>query len=193
MSRWATGCGLLAPASFVGGWLVSGARTPGYSPVDQAISQLAREGAPTRLLMTGAFMGFGLLLPVYARTLSRAVGSPALRAAMTAAGVTTLGVAAFPLARTEGGAQDLLHALWASSGYVAMSASPLIAGQALAVLGHRRAAWTARTVGLLSAASLVASVTGAHPGLFQRAGLTVVDVWFAGMAVVLLRDDGAFG
>jgi hypothetical protein len=41
-------CGVLAPTAFVGAWVTGGLLTEGYDPVRQAISQLAREGAPTR-------------------------------------------------------------------------------------------------------------------------------------------------
>ena len=40
-------CGVLGPTAFVTGWVVTGARTPGYDPLTDAISRLAAEGAPT--------------------------------------------------------------------------------------------------------------------------------------------------
>jgi hypothetical protein len=39
-------CGVLGPTAFVTGWVVTGARTPGYDPLTDAISRLAAEGAP---------------------------------------------------------------------------------------------------------------------------------------------------
>lgn len=90
-------CGIAAPVSFVGGWLLAGARAPGYDAVDEHISQLARVGADTRPLMTAAMVGFGVLTPVWARVLGRSLGSRAVRTSVTAAGVSTLAVAALPL------------------------------------------------------------------------------------------------
>ncbi|MDQ3611104.1 MAG: DUF998 domain-containing protein, partial [Actinomycetota bacterium] len=68
---------------FVGGWLVNGLRTDGYDPLSDAISQLAREGAPTRAAMTACFVVFGLLLPVWAGTVARELDTPALRPVVT--------------------------------------------------------------------------------------------------------------
>ena len=45
----------------MGAWAISGAATTArYSPVDDAISNLARIGAPTRVAMTLGFVVFGL-------------------------------------------------------------------------------------------------------------------------------------
>src|SRR6478609_8321684 len=88
--------GLVAgPAAFIGGWVVGGARTPGYSPVNDAISRIAAVGAPNRELMTTAFVAYGA---------SVIVGSSALRASplhrcWTLAainGAATIAVAALP-------------------------------------------------------------------------------------------------
>src|SRR3954469_13587313 len=119
--RLAAACGVLAPASFVGAWAICGAlRTDGYDPVQDAISQLARVGSPTRAGMTAGFVGFGLLLPVFAQRLPETVGGGrALRLTATVAGVSTLAVAALPLQREAGGRGDALHAVAAGIGYLA--------------------------------------------------------------------------
>jgi hypothetical protein len=185
-------CGLAAPVSFVGAWAVCGAlRDDGYDPVQDAISQLARIGSPTRAGMTAGFVGFGLLLPVFAQRLPDLLGAGrALRTAMTVAGVATLGVAALPLQREEGGVGDLLHAVAAGTGYLAMAASPALAVRALSAHGRGAAAATAATVSAVSAAALVVSVTSGPTGLWQRVGIGVVDLWFAGWAVRTLRRAG---
>lgn len=182
MERLESVCGLLAPVSFVGGWAVCGAlRHDGYDPVQDAISQLARIGSPTRVGMTVGFVGFGLLLPVFARRLPDLLEVPRLRWTMWAAGLSTLGVAALPLQREPGGTPDLLHALAAGTGYLAMAASPGLAA------GRTRFGLLSAAVSAVSAASLVASVTTGPTGLWQRVGLGVVDAWFAGCAVWSLR------
>ena len=175
-------CGIAGPAAFVLAWAVNGARTPGYDPLQDAISQLAREGAATRPSMTAGFVVFGLLVPVWAPVLARALGVPPLRPVVTVAGLATLAVAALPLTREGGTAQDAWHAAAAFTGYVAMAATPLVAARGLA--GRARAASLA--VGTVSAAALVASVVVDGGGALQRLGLTVVDAWHVAVASALL-------
>ena len=191
-TRLAAACGIAGPVVFVGGWALLGLRTEGYDPVSDAISQLAREGAPTRAAMTGCFVAFGVLIPVWAATLARALDAPALRPVVTVAGLSTLAVAALPLTREPGGTQDLLHAVVAGVGYVAMAATGLVAAPALRRRGARAAAVASVAVGTVSAVALVGSlvVDGADGGL-QRVGLTVVDAWHVVAATWVLRNAPA--
>src|SRR5512133_3960079 len=46
------GCGIVAPAWWVIMDVVGSLRYPGYSYIDQTISELSAEGAPTRAFMT---------------------------------------------------------------------------------------------------------------------------------------------
>lgn len=181
-------CGIAGPVAFVGAWLVGGLVRDGYDPVEQAISQLAREGASTRVLMTAGLVGFGLLVPVWAVVLGRVLRSRAVATAAAVAGLATLAVAALPLTREPGGTQDLLHAVAASLGYVAMAATPLLAAGPLRRRGCRRAATASVAVGLLSTACLVGTVAlDVGSGALQRAGLGVVDVWHVVAAGWVLR------
>lgn len=181
-------CGIAGPTAFVGAWVLGGALADGYDPLSDAISQLAREGAPTQPLMTSGLIAFGVLMPVWARVLSRELGSRGVRWAVTAAGLTTLGVAALPLTREPGGTQDLLHAVAAGTGYVAMAATPLIASRALKRLGHDRAAAASVVVGAVSVAGLIGTLLVAErSGGLQRLGLTVVDAWHVAAAAWVLR------
>ncbi|MDX6265389.1 MAG: hypothetical protein QOD70_129 [Frankiales bacterium] len=171
--RLAAVAGIAAPICFVTGWAVSGARTPGYSPVRQHISELARIGAPTRPLMTAAMVGFGVLAPVWAGSLPRRVGT-----SVGAAGLATLGVAAAPLGASFG---DGAHAAAAGVAYAAMAATPLLGA-------HLGATRSSRVAGLASAALLLASLADSPvTGLLQRAGLGVVDVWFVATGLRRLR------
>lgn len=187
--RVAAACGVIAPASFVAAWAVGGAARDGYDPVQQAISQLAREGTDNPLGMTAGFVGFGVLLPVFAQRLPALIGGggPVLRAAATVAGLSTLAVAAFPLQEVEGGTGDALHAASAGVGYLAMAATPLLAARPLLASGRRKAGVASAVVGGVSAAALVASVTVGPTGLWQRVGLGVVDAWFAVVGLRALR------
>lgn len=189
-ARLATTCGVLGPASFVAAWAVCGLLREGYDPVEQAISQLAREGTAGRLGMTAGFVGFGVLIAVFAQHLPRLVGGGTpVRAAATVAGLSTLAVAAFPLQQTEGGTGDTLHAAAAGVGYLAMAATPLLAARPLRSSGRRTAGAASAAVGAVSAAALITSVTVGPTGLWQRIGLGVVDAWFAGVAIHALRTD----
>ena len=178
---------MLGPAAFVGAWLLGGAlRAPEYSPVSDAISRLAQEGTSTVPLMTAGFVAFGVLVPVYARGLGRALGSPATRAAATLAGLATLAVAALPLSAAGGQPVDALHAVAAGTGYLGQVLAPLAGGRALR--GRARAvSWAVSGVAALCLVGSLA-VPGAT-GLLQRTGLTAVDAWFVVLAVRLVRRD----
>lgn len=178
--RWAALTGIAAPASFVTGWVVGGARARDYSSLHDAISQLARVGAPTRPVMTAGFLGFGLLALPWARTLAGSLDDRRLLGSVGLAGLSTLAVAALPLGGPLG---DGAHALTAGLGYVGMAVSPLLGAGSLT--GRARAA--SYTVGAVSAACLAGSLFGAYDGGFQRLGLGVVDGWFIAMAVRSLR------
>lgn len=185
--RGAAWCGIAAPVAFVGAWLLGGLQTEGYSPLRDAISQLAREGAETRTLMSTGLVAFGVLVPVWALALGRLLGRP-VQAAATVAGIATLGVALLPLTREGGQPQDVGHAVVAGAGYVGMALTPLLAAAPLRRLGHARAAATSVVVGVVSVVALVASVLVLdRSGGLQRLGLTVVDAWHVVVATWVLR------
>ena len=165
--------GVAAPVCFVTGWAVAGSQAPGYSPVREHISELARVGAATRPLMTAGMLGFGVLAPLWATGLDRGV-----RAAVTTAGLATLGVAVAPLGAAWG---DGPHGVAAGVAYAAMAATPALGSR----LGAPRAA---RTASALSALLLVSSLADTPvTGLLQRAGLGVVDAWYVATALRQLR------
>ena len=176
--------GIIGPAGFITAWTLSGQATDGYSPVSDFISDLAALGSPTRVAMTAGFVCFGVAVPAYAASLRGSLeGKAWVTAAIT--GLSTLGVAAFPLQGTT--LQDRGHATSAGIGYVTLALTPLLAARPLARLGHRRAAVASVVVGVVAGASLAASTVGPAHGFFQRFGLTVADVWIAATAVAILR------
>jgi hypothetical membrane protein len=186
----AVSAGILGPVCFVGGWLAAAALRPNFSSTQQAISQLAREGAPHRLLMTGAFFAFGIAMPFFAQPLSRALeGGRSLRAAVILAGLATLAVACCPLSVSGSGTRDLVHGSFATTGYVAMVASAALGAVALNRRQRALAARVAAAVAVVATGCLAMTTAGLDVGLFQRAGLTVVDVWFVVMAITILRDN----
>ena len=175
--------GVVGPAAFVTAWSVLGATTSGYSPVDDAISRLAASGAPTRVPMSAGFAVFGAGMGLYGASLRAALPGPAWALA-AATGAATLGVAALPLATSMG---DTPHNVAAAIGYATLAALPVAAADAFAKHGRRRWARYSLATGVLSAAVLLFSTIGMAPGLAQRAGLTVVDVWVMVSAVDVLR------
>ncbi len=175
--------GIVGPAAFIIAWVAAGVLTAGYSGVDDAISRLAASGAPHRALMTAGFVCFGIALVVYALVLRRWLGGPAWMAAgMT--GAATFGVALFPLGTSS--AIDGVHNAMAAFGYLTLVAVPLLAARPLVEAGHHRAAVASLLAAGLAGASLGATLLGPAHGLFQRAGLTVVDIWLMASAVAIM-------
>jgi hypothetical protein len=178
---------VIGPAVFVAAWSVLGARTAGYSPTEDAISRLAADGASTQAAMTAGFVVFGTGLPLYGAALRRNLPGPAWVLA-TATGVATLGVAATPLGSSGG---DALHGAFAGLGYATLAAVPLAAARPLAARGRRRWAQWSVAAGVAAAACLAATLAGPRHGLFQRAGLTIADVWVVASAIDVLRGHDA--
>ncbi|MGI8661952.1 MAG: DUF998 domain-containing protein [Acidimicrobiales bacterium] len=176
--------GIVGPAGFVTAWTLSGLTTDGYSPIDGFISDLAALGAPSRAAMTTGFVCFGIAVPAYAFVLRDSLDGRAWIAA-AATGLTTLGVASFPLEGSD--LQSKGHALFAGLGYVTLALTPLLAARPLERLGHRRAALASLAAGVVSGAALAATTLGPAHGALQRIGLTTTDVWIAATAVAILR------
>ena len=177
---------VVGPVAFVTAWALGGARTPGYSAIDDAISRIAAAGAPQRGLMTAGFVIYGASLLVGSQGLRR---SPLSRCWVLAAinGAATLGVALTPLEHSA--TVDLLHGITATVGYVSISALPLVSAPVLARLGRRRAAQASVAIGIVSAACLVGTTLTEANGAFQRAGLTAGDVWLVATGVALFRSS----
>lgn len=164
--------GVVGPVAFVGSWALAGATTPGYSPIDRAISDLAAVNASTRVAMTLGFLGFGIGIAAFGLALHEALDGPAWIAAL-ATGGSAIGVGATPLGGWSG---DGVHAALASIGYAAIVALPLLAATRI---GRRDWARASRMTAVLSGACLLASTVGPAHGLWQRLGLTLGDAWIA--------------
>jgi len=177
--------GILGPAAFVTAWSIGGLAATRYSAIDDAISHLAQVGAPTRAFMTAGFVVFGIGLPVYAISLRAALPGWSWATA-AATGLATLGVAAAPLGRSAAG--DTVHGVFAGAGYVTLALTPLLAAGPLRGAGRTAAANLSVGAGSLAGLSLLATTATSANGLFQRLGLTIVDVWVVVTAVEILRD-----
>jgi hypothetical membrane protein len=184
--------GVIGPCVFIADWAILGARAKNYSPVSDAISELARMHAPTRPAMTAGFLVFAAALPTYAVALRRSLPGQAWKFA-AANGVATLGVATFSLGTPTSGD---IHGAFAGLAYASLAATPIAASVALRRHGNKRNEALARTsiaTGLVCAAALLASVVGPDHvhGLLQRVGLTIGDAWIIASAISMMRDSDA--
>ncbi|MFN2504052.1 MAG: DUF998 domain-containing protein, partial [Acidimicrobiales bacterium] len=98
-------------------------------------------------------------------------------------GLATMGVALFPLGTP---ANDAAHVACVAVAYLSLVAAPLLVGRPLRDLGRERSARLSTLAGLVAAGLLLVSVLGPLSGLFQRAGLAVLDVWIMAAALNLL-------
>jgi hypothetical membrane protein len=183
-ARWYALGGIVGPIAFVAAWSSAGLAASHYSPIHDPISRLAEVGASTRPLMTAGFVVFGIGLTLYAVALRAALrGASWVTAAAT--GLATLGVAAAPLGRSDTG--DTVHGVFAGAGYCTLALTPLLAAGPLRRAGRSTLANLSLATGALAGISLLATTTAAANGLFQRLGLTIVDVWIVATAAALLR------
>jgi len=162
---------VVGPVAFAAAWLGTGAATPDYSPVRDTISRLAATDAPHRWWMTAGFVVYGAGVTAFAAGDLRRSAPGAVWLVTAGAGLATLGVALTPLGPGE---SDAAHWALAGAGYVGVALAPLIAGP--------RSRW-ALAAGGVAVVCLVASTTGAAPGLFQRIGLTAAHAWIVASAL----------
>jgi hypothetical membrane protein len=180
--------GVAGPLVFVGTWALAGVTIDGYSPVNDAISDLAAAGTSTHAAMTAGFVVFGLGLIAFGLALRVALDRRAGSAGV-ATGVCTLGVAATPLGGWSG---DTLHAIFAILGYLTIVALPLLASKPFADRGRRGWMVAAQLIAAVSALLLASSAVGPAHGLCQRLGLTVADIWVVATALSLTAAVGPF-
>jgi hypothetical membrane protein len=180
--------GVIGPVAFVSTWAIAGRVTNHYSPIDDAISELAKTGASTQPAMTAAFIAFGIGVIAFAAALREAGAGRAWVSAVATA-VCTLGVASFPLG---GPARDVVHGVFASLGYLTLAGVPLLSARPLARAG--RTGWARASIGVaaVSGVCLLASAAGPAHGFFQRAGLTTGDAWIVAVALQLIGGRNLF-
>jgi len=176
--------GVIGPVAFIGAWVACAAATAHYSSIHDAISDLARVGAPTRVGMTAGFVVFGIGVIAFGFALRATLPGPAWIAAVATA-TCTLGVAATPLGGWSG---DGAHAACAGAGYVTLVALPLLAASPLGRAGRVAAARSSIGIGAVAGLCLAASALGPAHGLWQRLGLTAGDVWIVTAAVLITAN-----
>jgi len=180
--RWAQ-FGVVGPSAFIAAWVLGGARAVDYSPIDDAISRLAAVGAPTRPLMTAGFVVFGVSLCSFGYLGHRDLGKRAAVCAIVT-GTSTLGVALMPLDHSS--LVDTLHAGFALIGYLSLIALPVAAIAPLKEIGLTPIVRFAPHVSIVAALCLLASTQTDTNGMWQRAGLTTIDLWIIALSVLLV-------
>lgn len=180
--------GVVGPVAFVVAWVLAGSVTSGYSPVNDAISDLAATHAPARFGMTLGFVAFGAGVIPFGFALRKVQAGPAWMSAVATAAFT-FAVAAVPLG---GPVRDVIHGTFASLGYLTLVGVPVLASRTFVSRG--RPGWVRYScaTAAVAGACLLASALGPMHGLFQRVGLTVGDVWIVVVASQLLAARELF-
>lgn len=182
---------VLGPAAFITAWAVAGSRMPDpYTPVGDAISRTAAVGSPQRELMTSGFLLYAAGSVVGSLALRRAVPGPAWIASAVN-GAATVGVALTPLEHSS--SLDAAHAVTATTGYVSLALTPILAARPLAAAGRAGLARASVATGGAVGACLAATVASDEmSGLLQRLGLTIGDAWLI-LAGATILAGGSMG
>ena len=202
------GCGIVAPAWWVAMDVVGSLRYEGYSYIDQTISELSAEGAPTRTFMTVLSLlyvvlmiafGLGVWRAADGRRAGRVTGALLVVAAVWGG----VGGLAFPMAPREviAAGQDTLrnqmHA-WYGMGMPLLAALAIGFGSRL--LGKRFRSFSYATIltmlvfGLLmglQTSAMTANQPTPWMGVEERITAYAEMLWFAVLAVGLLRAQDA--
>jgi hypothetical protein len=203
------GCGIVAPAWWVAMDVLGSLRYPGYSYIDQTISELSAEGAPTRIFITVlSLIPYVVLMIAFGLGVWRAAGG---RPAGRVTGALLVGAAvwggvgglAFPMATREviAAGQDTLrnqmHA-WYGIGMPLLAALAIGFGSRL--LGKRFRSCSYATIlamlvfGLLmglQTSAMAANQPTPWMGAYERITAYAEMLWFMVLAVGLLRAQGS--
>lgn len=203
------GCGIAGPAWWVAMDVIGSLRYPGYSYVDQTISELSADGAPTQtFMMTLSFVPYVVLMIAFGIGVwITAAGRRAQRitAAVLICEVVwgSLGGLAFPMATREvmaAGQQTLRNQMHAWYG-IGMPIFFLIAiGFGSRLFGRRfryfsYAMLLVMIVGGILVGQQASAMAANQPtpwlGIQERANAYAAMLWFVVLAVGLLRARGA--
>jgi len=203
------GCGIVAPAWWVAMDVVDSLRYAGYSYVDQTISELGAEGAPTRAFMTvlsgipyAVLMitfGMGIWITDDGRRAQRITAAVLIGEVVWA----FVGGLAFPMAPREviaAGQATLRNQLHAWYGIGMPIFFVLAIGFGSRLFGKRFRSFSYATIltmvvcGLLTGlqtSALTANEPTPWLGAYERMNAYASMLWFAVLAIGLLRAQGA--
>ncbi|HEU5422904.1 MAG TPA: DUF998 domain-containing protein [Nitrolancea sp.] len=200
------GCGVIASAWWVAADVIASLRYPGYSYLDQTVSELSAEGAPTRaFLMAVNAVPFAALLAAFGLgvwALSRARAGRVIGGLLAGSAVVgLLGGILFPM-MMRGAEGDLRNAMHAPYGAVSMLLFVLMFGFGAKLLGTRFRYYTYGTIAVwfvfgvlmaLQSGRMVADEPTPWMGLEERISVYATMLWFAVLSVGLLRTEAAGG
>jgi hypothetical protein len=196
-------CGVFSPLLYaVSDWL-AGSRWAGYSFRDMTISELGAIGAPTRAFFSG------LVLAVYALLFAFGVGiwrTAGTKVTLRVVGglVIGLGVMAWvtmPFGATDLRTEGLSPATTIHIILTALGALTVITAMAFgaAAFGPRFRLYSIATIAVMVAFAAWSGLSAARPeedlvtpwlGVKERISFYSYQLWFAVLAVMLLRDSG---
>lgn len=199
-------CGVLSPILYGVADAIAGVLLDGYSFRDQVISELGAVGAPSRPLFSALLLVVYLLFIAFGVGVWRsAAGRRAVRAVgglLIALGVLALTVGMFVPMRPRGMEQGLTGALHLIEGAIAMLIVFTAMGIGALAFGPRFRFYTIATMvlvlvfGFWSGTAMQRIEAGdATPwiGLIERVWWYAYQLWFAVLAVTLLRQQSSAG
>ncbi len=192
------GCGILAAAAYVVTDVAAGWMYPGYSFVDQYVSELFAIGAPTSRAVVPLFTLSSLLLAAFAlgvwQSAARSRSLRFLALALLASALTGFVLWNFFPMHMRGAGRtltDTMHLVLATNPFVLLSLA-----LAIAAFRNRFRAYTAATIVALLVPAIFAfhyapQIDADQPvpglGLAERIGQYGYQLWQVALAVVLIR------
>ena len=203
------GCGIAYPVTYVvANDIIAAARSPGYSRIDQAVSELSATGAPTRRFLVGMLPVFTVLTVAYGIGVWNAAGRRrALRGTglvLLASGATGVAWLPFPMSSRDVIARGATTG--GDTGHLVLSG--LTVAEIVALFGTGAGAFGTRfriysltcgAVVLVSgaltsrqAAKLASGQPTPRMGLYERISIGTWLQWMAVLATILLREQRPF-
>lgn len=196
-------CGVLAAVMYVVADILAGVRTPGYSFVEQTISELAAVGAPTRGLGVALWEAHNALLAAFAVGLWMVARRPGLRVTaallLAVAAIGAVSTVMFPMnpRGAARGVSDIGHVTSiTANAFLIMTAM----GFAAAALGRRFGLYALATIAVMlalgtwsmsEAGHVAAGLPTPWTGIRERVSVYAYLLWLAVLASTLLRRQRA--
>ncbi|MEA2468873.1 MAG: hypothetical protein QOJ57_2999 [Thermoleophilaceae bacterium] len=193
---------LAGQAAFVASWVVAGALEPGYSHVDQAVSELGANDASHAWIVNTGIVLYGLSFVALGLALRGLVGvAPAVLFAGAGVAGIVAGVVPLDCGLSDSACEHMWRArelswhedvhLWASLvSQLFLAATPFAIARALSPEPVAPLAFGAGVAGLAIGVGsfFLYGVNGAPDGLIQRFGFLTVHVWVLIVAVGILHS-----